>query len=576
MIFKGIYNFFHRHYHTRYLGVYRHAKQLFVFDLVLLAFAILMLGSAGYFYIWKPGPAKNVLINISFGTERILSGNKVQMTIDYTNNSKETIGDAVLAVRLPRGFIVDESKTTGLNSKNNTFEIGSLPSGSTGQVKIVGTLWANVGELEKIISTLSFKPENKNNTDQASGIYLLKLTDSVLEASLKVPTKSYSGQKLTYSVFLNNTGSDELSNIKIVVGGKERNSVALLPSATTSVSETITTPDKGGRYKLTSEIKTIIGERAYTQKVLTADIDLLNPRVTLSSGSTSAVPYVEPEMILPIEIMWKNDGQLKLNDQKIILQTTPGVVDLAATAKENLITRSGNNLIIDAKSRTALAGGSPGAGETFTLKLIIAKNFENKAVGVNRLTIKPVFEATAEGMDEQVFSFTGKDAVLPLAAEVFLQTDARYYTDDGDQLGRGPLSPQVGKTTRYWIFATLYDKVNPIAASKLTFNLAPGVVFTGKQSVTIGPELIYNETDRTVTWNYGGVIPADSESGFYFEVAVTPKPEQAGYILNLLTGASYYGVDDEVGKVFTITTKNTSNILPEGDAGRKRGAIVTQ
>jgi hypothetical protein len=553
-----------------------HAKQLFIFDLVLLSFAILMLGAGVFFFTWKPGPGTNVQINISFGSERIMSGNEVHMTVEYVNNSKEELRDAVLAVRLPRGFIIDENKTKKIDLNNKTFNVGTLPSGSGGVVDIYGTLWTNVNEMEKVIATLSFKPEERPNKDQAAGIYLLKLSDSVLNANLDIPNKTYSRQKLTYTINLKNNGVEKLNDLRVIVNGTERKKLELGATEATSTSETVLTPAKGGKYFMTAEVRVLINGNSYTQKSMRGEIELISPRVVLSAAIKDAPNYTEPGATLPLEVMWKNEGQLKLNNQRIIIQPTPGVVDLPATALLNHIKKDGNALVIDAKSRTALSDGKPESGETFILNIVLMPNFDKKLVGVNKLTVKPIFEASTEGLDNQIFSFEGAGTSIPLSAEVFLRTEARYYTDEGDQLGRGPLAPQVGKTTKYWIFATLFDKVNPVAASKLVFNLAPGVTFTGKQSVTIGPELIYNQTDRTVTWNYAGVIPADSESGFYFEVAVTPTREQAGYILNLVTEASYHGVDDEVGKVFNIKTKNTSNILPDGDMGKSKGAVVVQ
>ena len=38
-----MYTFLKNHYHTRYHGVYQHAKKLFIFDLALLGLALVMM-----------------------------------------------------------------------------------------------------------------------------------------------------------------------------------------------------------------------------------------------------------------------------------------------------------------------------------------------------------------------------------------------------------------------------------------------------------------------------------------------------------------------------------------------------
>ncbi|MFA6104987.1 MAG: hypothetical protein WC725_00100 [Patescibacteria group bacterium] len=573
---KAIYNFFHNHYHRKYHGVYEHAKQLFVFDMFLLGFAILMFGSSAFFFTWKPSIGSEVAISISLGSERIKSGSPVHLSIDYTNNSKQNLNNAILALRLPQGFIVDEKLTSNLDLKNHTITIGSLPPGSHGSADIYGTLWSNINETEKLIATLSFKPEGNTNIDQSSGIYLLTLTDSVLHATLNSPSKTFSNQKIPYSVDLINTGNITLSDIRLNINGKMIDKVfELPPNATTSYSETFFTPTKGGNYLFTADTRVIINGKTFIQSTQKNRLELFSPRITLSTRLQEAPPYAEPLSILPVRIMWKNDSQFSLKNQKIIIQTTPGVVDLALTATENHLTKDGNNLIINEKTRTTLSDGKPNSGDQFDIKIYLLPNFDKKASGIKTLTIKPVFEAEAADMPGQAFTTDGSATSISLSAEVFLRSVARYYTDEGDQLGRGLLPPQVGKTTKYWIFTTLFDKINSLRGNRLIFTLAPGVTFTGKQSVTIGPELIFNQANRTMSWTYDSAVPADSESGFYFEVSVTPKAEQAGYILNLISATTYYGIDDEVGKEFNIKLNNTSNILPNTDKGFKNGAIVT-
>ncbi len=74
--------FLRSHYHKRYHGVYQHAKKLFAFDLALLAFAFLMLGSSIFFFFWKPGLTGLIDVSISLGNERIKSGDEVRPTVD--------------------------------------------------------------------------------------------------------------------------------------------------------------------------------------------------------------------------------------------------------------------------------------------------------------------------------------------------------------------------------------------------------------------------------------------------------------------------------------------------------------
>ena len=110
-MFKAIYNLFHSHYHRRYHGQYMHAKKLFVFDLFLLGGAIITLIAGLFFFFWKPGLTNWIDLNLSYGGNRIKSGEKVEMTLNYVNRSKETLTGVTLAIHLPPGFIIDRNLT---------------------------------------------------------------------------------------------------------------------------------------------------------------------------------------------------------------------------------------------------------------------------------------------------------------------------------------------------------------------------------------------------------------------------------------------------------------------------------
>ena len=63
-MFKATYRLFHRHYHQRYHGVYRNAKKLFIFDLILLGGALAMLSIGLILLFWRPDTTDLVDISL--------------------------------------------------------------------------------------------------------------------------------------------------------------------------------------------------------------------------------------------------------------------------------------------------------------------------------------------------------------------------------------------------------------------------------------------------------------------------------------------------------------------------------
>ena len=67
-------------------------------------------------------------------------------------------------------------------------------------------------------------------------------------------------------------------------------------------------------------------------------------------------------------------------------------------------------------------------------------------------------------------------------------------------------------------------------------------------------------------------MPANSQTGLYFEVAVNPSPEQVGEILPLTRTLTFTATDAVVGKEFNLTRAGLTNVLPRGDRGASAGA----
>lgn len=571
---KAVYNLFHRHYHRRYHGIYKHAKQLFVFDMGLLVFSFIMFGASLYFFLWKPSIASQIEIRMSLGDSRIKSGETVTLTISYTNKSKKILQQPKLSVRLPDGFIVDKSKTPSIDN-NDTFGLPDLAPGARGHSEVYGTYWTNIGSDDKIITTLSYKESDRSDRDQAYATMYPKLSGSVLSGELKIATSSLPGQTLVYQYALKNTGNSNITDLFLEKNGLiDPASTTIASGETRIVTSSVTTPDNNLYY---FKIRPIVTANNFNfgQIENTVLINIFIPKITIKANFTEQMPYADTGSAIPVKISWKNDSSFPLLRQFISITSTPGVVDVLETQKLNHLSTKGSEITITPKDRTALSSGKPGSEDEFILKLKLLPSFENKPEDQKSLVIQPLFTAGIEAASEQNFVTPGNKLSVSLPSEVGFRSEARYYTEAGDQVGRGPLPPLIGQTTKYWIYSTVSNTTNPLRDTMLKFQLEKGVTFTGKQSVTIGPELIYDSKTNTVTWNYKYGLPENSESGFYFEVSINPNPEQLGQPLTLIKEAGFSAVDDIVNKEYNLSVTNLSNILNRNDEGYTNGAIVT-
>ncbi|MBI5729111.1 MAG: hypothetical protein HY983_02640 [Candidatus Magasanikbacteria bacterium] len=577
---KKITSFFHHHYHTRYHGIYRHAKQLFIFDIVLLLLALLMLGTSLWLFFWKPGIADLIELSVSLGGDRIKSGEEVRLTIDYTNHSKQLLTDVALALRLPAGFVINRETTPeSMFSNNSTFAIPPVPPGGRGQVMVVGRLWATPQQEENIIGTFSYKQENHTEREQALTSFLLSLPESILLPHLANASSAFPNSALPFTYTIQNTDGNAVEKIQLNTGGGTitfdqpgAQTVSLAPKETKTITGRLTVPGKTAAATLSITPMVLANNHPIAQTSVQNAITIVTPNIMSRVQLAEPVAYVEPKQKISVTVKWNNNSPYSLKQQRLRLAPTPGTVDLKTTARENNLKIENGALVADSSNRTALAESGQGSGDTFTVTLTLLPMFATPD-DTSSFALTPTFVGEAAEVPGQLFTEAGEAVRIPLATEVNLKSEVRYYTDDGDQLGRGPLPPTAGGTTKYWILIQFTNAANPLRDAALSIVLPAGVEFTGKQSVTIGPELAYNATSKIVSWRYR-LIPARSQTGLYFEVAARPTPDQIGKNLILAKDIILNATDDVVGKNFKLTQPPLTNVLGPTDRGSSSGATV--
>lgn len=579
-MFKPIYNFFHRHYHKHYHDQYEHAKKLFAFDIFLLFVAVAMFGSTLYFLFWNPGLTDQIDLKISLGDNRVKSGEEVKLTVDYKNRSKYALHDATIALHLPSGFVVDREKTpTDVFSDQSTFAVSNIKPGAKGQLSVYGYIWVTPKTDEDITALLSYVPENSKNKEQKLGSFLMNLPESVLQSNLEMASTSFANNTVPFSLTLKNTSDRKLDNLnvdlnfpgKINISDSALHNISLEKNTDQTVTGTVIMPAKSGQYNLTAVLNGNFNNTPIKILESRGTVKTFSPQVDIKASINDGQNYGEPNKEINATVAWKNNGQFQLQNQMVRIAFTNGVVDLKATAKANNFKLDNGSILINNTMRTDLANGAPGAGDQFNFKIILLPTFSLGDAENPRLEIKPSFSAELKDITGQRFEIAGQNGAIPLATELNLATSVRYYSDDGDQLGRGPLPPIVGQTTKYWVFITLNNTTNPIKDTALQVVLSSNATFTGKQSVTIGPALVHNSSN--ISWSYRE-LPAHSQAGWYFEVAVTPTTEQIGQNINLVNSVKFNATDKTTGKTFSLQKGGLNNVLLHVDMGSEKGSAV--
>jgi hypothetical protein len=581
-----MFKFLHQHYRKRYYGIYQHAKKLFIFDLALLLLVMTMLTGGLFTFFWKPDRADFINLSISLGKERIKSGDEIRLTVDYANRGKNKLNDVSLGLRLPEGFIIDRNKTTrNIFSDDSTFtSLKEIKAGAAGQAEIYGWFWSEPNKEARFVANLSYQPKNNAGRKQKLSSFIASVSDSVLTGQLIMATSALPNTLIKFTYTITNSGASEISNISIannwnanVMNEKDISNITLPSGGAKIVEGQLLTPNQSGNFSFSITPQILANNHLISQAPSAKKLQIFAPQIVSSVRLLQNLDYAEPNQIIPIEIKWENKGDFKL--QNITLHLTSNlqnVIDWKKTAKENGAQPEKNGLFFNSNSRTNLSDGNPGGTDTFEIKIYLLPGFDLPQTEKAVLEIYPVIKGEASQASGQEFSQEGARAKVPLTTEVdFSNIEARYYTSEGDQLGRGPLPPQVGKTTKYWIFVKILNTTNAANNANFSTSLPKGVEFTGKQSVTVGPRLNYNNSDRAISWKYN-TLPANSQTGIYFEVAVTPISSQIGQNILLTNSLQFSATDDFTNKKFEFSHPPLNNVLNSNDAGHNLGSKVKE
>jgi hypothetical protein len=554
---------YEKHYKTRYQ---ERAHLVFLLDAALVTIALSLLGLAMYFRFGYH-PLRDDFRLMLLTEQTIVAGEETRFIVRVANDGKMPIHDALLNVRLPNRFISTQLPES-YDPVTKQLQIGDIAAESSLDYVFHGTI-LGLPQASEIFVRFAAKNEN-GQSDELLTKGTLRWGGNAVITAFELPQAVVPGQTTTFRLRVKNGSAFAFDKAVIRPSWPAgfRVQKATPPVYRDTIALGKLEPgeevfvDVSGRFNGLADIvefdATLSGDvngelldlSGTSATVRVAAVDL-----KLAAVFDPAAPAIaQPGDEIPVIVRYRNEGLQTIKDLKLAI--APEV-----------------NTLGDVRWETSNRIASLGAGEQGERKA-----FVRVRETISRYAVNPVFRATPQAVfsidDPKVIdAHVGGTAVeTKIAGTARLRAVARYYTSEGDQLGRGPLPPRVGKTTRYWIFASLETGATQTTDGFVSFRLPPNVAWTERAAVTVGQDLVL-EGDRLV-WRLGATDPhagilheAPSAS---FEVALTPTAEQAGSAPLLLSAASYTGQDSWTNTSLTSTQAGLTTQLPNdsGVAGR--------
>ncbi len=560
---------FVRWFNKRYKGRYKFARVMFSIDLVLLSIAATLFAVFAFVSIVQPKSfSDKIIFEATVAPREIVSGASSTLVIRFTNTSKEDLRDVTLNFQYPDHFLLQE-----ISSKNNEISgqnifIPFIASGTSGSVHIRGVMFGDIGGQQSFTSTMTFTHGEKASRDTKIDTHTFTPVDSALVLSLHLPERLVAFQNVDGFIEYENTGEVELPTINILPTWPDRFSLLSIDASTVDGQYEVPAilPGEKGVMDFSGFLGNVgkeavfeflpsytFGDTRYNQQMLTHIAPVVPPQITVDH--TIETDALKPGGTAEVTVSYKHEGEFPVYDAEI-----------GITSESPFLAQK--EVLVDSNLFPELEELQPGDEGILTLDLHLKSSvvssqtsqFENLSVSSKTLS----YYTLGDGTSQRVTSL-GPEITVPLTTPLVLDSFGRYMAASGDQLGRGPLPPRVGIETKYWIFWNVRGTTNNIRDLHIEGTLAPGVRFTGKQTVSHNNATVYNKDTHSVSWESALISPTLSPSskivGIAFEVGITPTEDMLGTSPLLLSSILATGRDARTGAFVSASGSPISTAL---------------
>lgn len=267
---------------------------------------------------------------------------------------------------------------------------------------------------------------------------------------------------------------------------------------------------------------------------------------------TAAKPrplIIVQQLLEPASAIINQSGEITL------MITAKNLNDRPLTAVQIITSLEGQNASYELVPVAAAVKETLAAGDSLSQTL----DFKKIIAGGSTILIKSKINYQYEGNN---YTDETEPQLIKINSQIKFSGEAKYFTAEGDQLGFGPLPPQINAPTSYWIVWRVANGANNLTETSVSGILPANVRFTGKTSVTLGQGLAYDPATRIISWPLGEVLKNETaQAGF--EVELTPLADQLGKIPPLITANSITALDDYTKSAVKKSLANITTQLPD-------------
>ncbi len=542
-------------------------------------------------------------------TERTVSGEESVWTASIANASSVGLRKAEVDVRYPSGFSLSSASPAPSNGYRNVWTIGDVDAGATITIRIVGRLLGDLGDTKTMTATFTYQPANFASTFRTEASAATLLADSVLDVTLASPASATSGQDVVYTLTARNTSTERVERVRLLLtypagfakivakpsadeGDAQWDVGTLAPNATFVVTiRGALSGQASSQTELKAQIGVVDSDATFRlQRERSALILIVEPtlNVSVSINGSSGTVAAEAGESLKATVQYANDSDADVADVTITLRF-PGtdsdgkaiaIVDTAAVKASAPFTqqRGGTSIAWTKSGIPELGRLIPGAAGSIDVTLPVKKNARTFGNGRNLSAQLVATVAAADvGTTGSGVERSTEPLTIRVTTELRLAAEARFYSDEGVQLGTGPLPPTVGATTQYHLAWYLTNTMNSAQDVLLTATLPDDIMFVAGNT-TGGNAITYDAGTRQVRWRVDRLEPGVGQTlptlEGSFTVSITPTAEDVGTTPTLLSATTLTGTDAFSGAALALSATPLTTELPDDTLAVGKGEVV--
>ncbi|MFZ3043740.1 MAG: hypothetical protein WA058_01375 [Minisyncoccia bacterium] len=561
----------------------RHVRLATIFFVAAVAFFLVSLGVAGYFFYFGGNTVSvdKVAVDI-LGPTTIAGGDTVPLSLTITNKNPVALQNAIIEIDFPTGT---RSATNVLVAYPRYVEnLGSLASGATVTRSVKAAVFGGAGQTLTLPVSLSYGTTGSNAVFVKKSSYALSISSTPLSVSVDTPTETVSGQPLTFNLTVRSNATVPLSNVVLTTALPFGFSItsssvpvtsssfllgSIAPGATKQVTLTGTLlgQDKEQRvFHFTVGTANTSTDQTPAISYMTQDatITIAAPFINTSlalNGDTSANIVVTPGSVQSVTVSYTNTLTTSITNATVAIALSGSAVDYNSIKSSSGFYNSANHSVIFSRDTDpALASLSPGASGigTFTFATLPAGVLSSAPT----LTFTTSVSGTRVGqtnVPEQVAASAIK--TVKVATTIMLAASSLHSS--GSISNTGTIPPKVDQATTYSIALSARDGGSAVAGGTVTTILPSYVSYT--EATSGMGTFSYDEKSRTVTWSTGDLAPGTSAQG-EFQVSLIPSSSQKGSAPALTSQVSFSGYDRFAG-VQVSASADAVTTETKGDPG---------